>query len=75
MSLDTDQKRGSALDLSSPWRQWLAEPTASLTQADLLSLLRYCSEPPPTEEAGGVGLIGPGLVGRNPLISGGRLLA
>jgi hypothetical protein len=41
MSLDTKQRRGSAIGVSLPFRQWLAEPTGYLHLPSRLSLLRY----------------------------------
>lgn len=41
MALNTKQRRGSAIGVSLPFRQWLAEPSGSLPLASRLSLLRY----------------------------------
>ena len=41
--LDSKQKRGSAIGVSLPFRQWLAEPSGALPVASRLSLLRYVS--------------------------------
>lgn len=43
MTLDTKQKRGSAIGLLSPGRQWLAEPTGTLGVGSRQSLLALCS--------------------------------
>ena len=45
MSLNTKQKRGSAISLGMPHRQWLAEPSNSIGFGDRLSLLKLCSSP------------------------------
>lgn len=42
MALDTKQKRGSAIGLLLPWRQWLGEPGES-NGSLRLSLVRLCS--------------------------------
>ncbi len=41
--LDTKQKRGSAINIGMPGRQWLAEPSGTLDQGPRQSLLTYCS--------------------------------
>lgn len=43
MALDSKQKRGSAISLSSPHRQWLSEPAGSLSVNNRQSLLKLCS--------------------------------
>lgn len=40
MALDTKQKRGAVLNLTLPYRQWLAEPDGTLALADRQSLLK-----------------------------------
>ncbi len=43
--LDTNQKRGSAINLGMPGRQWLAEPSDTPDPGSLQSLLTFCSDP------------------------------
>ena len=43
MSLDTKQKRGSVINISLPFRSWLAEPDGSFNTSDFLSLMYYSS--------------------------------
>lgn len=43
MSLDSKNKRGSAIHLGSPDRQWLAEPDGSLASTDRASLLKLAA--------------------------------
>ena len=43
MALDTEQKRGSAMEVSMPWRQWLAEPDGSFNAGDRASLLKLAT--------------------------------
>lgn len=45
MSLDTKQKQGSAIGMGLPFRQWLAEPTATIGEGERLSLIKFCAEP------------------------------
>lgn len=45
MALDTKQLQGSAIDLGSPWRQWLAEPTLTPGFGEQQSLLKLCANP------------------------------
>jgi len=54
MALDTKQKRGSAICLSLPHRQWLAEPDGTLSSTDRMSLLKYCSAVAPAAPGGAV---------------------
>ena len=44
MALDTKQKKGSAIGLTLPWRNWLAEPVATIGDGEKLSLLKLCSD-------------------------------
>ncbi len=43
MSLDTKQKRGSAISIGLPYRQWLSDPDGTLDSADRVALLKLCS--------------------------------
>lgn len=43
MTLDTKQRRGSAMNISSPWRVWVAEPSGDVDYAERLSMLKFCS--------------------------------
>lgn len=43
MALDSKQKRGSAISLSLPHRQWLQEPDGTIAASDRLSLVKLCS--------------------------------
>lgn len=43
MSLDTKQKRGSAINIGMPFRRWQVEPSGNLNPSKQLSLLRYSS--------------------------------
>ena len=40
MALDTKQKRGSAIGISLPFRQWLSNPSGTVVATDRLSLLK-----------------------------------
>jgi hypothetical protein len=51
MSLDSKQKRGSAMLVSMPFRSWLAEPDGVLASTDRLSLLKLCSAVTPAAPA------------------------
>lgn len=51
MALDTKQKRGSAVGIANPSRQWLVEPSGTLGATNRLSLLRYCSAITPSGAA------------------------
>lgn len=51
MSLDSKQKRGAAVNLGIPGRQWLAEPDGTFLSADRISLLAYGSAEQPLEAA------------------------
>jgi hypothetical protein len=44
MTLDSKQKKGSAIGLLLPFRQWLAEPVATIGDGEKLSLLKLCSD-------------------------------
>lgn len=60
MALDTKQKRGSVLDLTLPWREWLADPDSSLSVADRQALLKLGSGVfPATGDASGSGSVAP----------------
>lgn len=54
MALDSKQKRGSAIGILSPSRQWLTEPTGTIDTTPRQSLLKLCSAIA-AEEAGGEG--------------------
>lgn len=41
MSLDNKQKRGSAINLGSPFRPWISEPQASSSFGSRLSFLGF----------------------------------
>jgi hypothetical protein len=74
--LDSKQKRGSALDVGQPQRQWLAEPDGALADTDRASLLKLCSAvapaaPPAAGDAAGGGFRSGGFGGRV-LRAGGR---
>ena len=43
MSLDTKQKRGSAINLGVPFRPWISEPQASSSFGSRLSFLGFFS--------------------------------
>lgn len=43
MALDSKQKRGSAIDVGQPNRQWLLEPDGTISGADKQSLAKLCS--------------------------------
>jgi len=43
MALDSANKRGSAIDLTLPYRQWLAEPDGVIALADRISLLKLAA--------------------------------
>jgi hypothetical protein len=43
MSLDSKNKRGSAVGLSLPFRTWLAEPDGTLTVDDRTALLKLAA--------------------------------
>lgn len=51
MALDSENKRGSAMLLTLPYRPWLAEPDGTLDSADRVSLLKLCSAVTPTSSA------------------------
>lgn len=51
MALDSAQKRGSAVHIGMPHRQWLTEPTGTVSVGPRLSLLRLCSAVTPTVAA------------------------
>lgn len=57
MPLNTQQKRGSAVNVSMPFRAWVLVPTGSINaQSERLVLLKMCSAvgsqpPPPAGEA------------------------
>lgn len=51
MSLDSKQKRGSAMLVGMPFRTWLTEPTGTVSVGPRLSLLRLCSAVTPTTPA------------------------
>ena len=54
VALDSKQKRGSAIGLSLPFRQWLAEPDGTLSATDRVSLVKLCSAVSPASPAGTV---------------------
>lgn len=54
MALDSKQKRGSALDMSLPQRQWLAEPDGTLANTDRVSLVKLCSAVTPGGAVSGI---------------------
>lgn len=41
MAIDSKQKRGSAIGVGLPFRQWLSEPSGALDVDDRLSLLKW----------------------------------
>jgi hypothetical protein len=43
MALDSKNKRGSAMLLTIPFRQWLAEPDGTLAVEDRMSLLKLAA--------------------------------
>lgn len=43
MALDSKQKRGSAVSMSLPFRQWLAEPDGTLANTDRMSMVKFAS--------------------------------
>lgn len=43
MSLDTKQKRGSAVSIALPWRAWVSDPSGISDFPDRLSFLHYAS--------------------------------
>lgn len=43
MSLDTKQKRGSAIHVSEPWRQWHNEPDGTIAATDRQAVVNFCS--------------------------------
>lgn len=43
MSLNTKQRRGSAIDVGMPHRQWLANPSGDVDYPERISLLKLCS--------------------------------
>lgn len=43
MSLDTKQKRGSAIAIGSPYRTWISEPQGASSFGSRLSFLRFFS--------------------------------
>lgn len=43
MSLDSKQKRGSAISVALPWRAWVSDPNGSIEFGDRLSFLRFAS--------------------------------
>ena len=51
MSLDSKQKRGSAISLGLPFRIWQAEPDGTLDATDRASLLKLCSAVTPEAPA------------------------
>lgn len=66
MALDTKQKQGSAMLLTMPFRQWLAEPVVSIGSGEQLSLLKLCSEPLAAAPATIDGAIAIAWMGRAP---------
>lgn len=38
--LDSKHKRGSAMNVTMPWRPWLAEPSGALPESSRISLLK-----------------------------------
>ena len=52
MALDTKQKRGSAISMSIPNRQWLAEPDGTLVATDRVSLVKLASAVAPAPPGG-----------------------
>lgn len=51
MALDSKQKRGSAIGMSLPHRQWAAEPDGTLANTDRVSLMKYCAAITPASSA------------------------
>lgn len=45
MALDSDQKRGSVIDLWIPFREWVAAPNATVAQSQQQSIVRMAAEP------------------------------
>lgn len=43
MSLDSKQKRGSAIEMTMPFRIWCSEPNGSLGSEQRASILKLCS--------------------------------
>lgn len=43
MALDSSQKRGSAIHIAMPSKQWLVEPDGTISGTDKQSLARFCS--------------------------------
>lgn len=66
MALDSKQKRGSAISISLPQRQWLAEPDGTLANTDRVSLAKLCSAIVPASPGGGPP---PSLIRSNLLVS------
>ncbi len=68
MALDTKSKRGSAISVGMPFRQWLAEPDGTLDAGDRASLAKLCSARAAASPGGGGG--GGGNIFRTPIIQG-----
>lgn len=68
MSLDTKQKRGSAVHMGLPFRRWLAEPDGTVAVGDRASLLKLCSSVASSGGGGGAR----GSVFRSPVLRGSR---
>lgn len=62
MTLDTKQKRGSAVSVSDPAREWLAEPSGTVSQDERQSLAKLSSA---ILASGVVSITGSGLMGSN----------
>jgi len=43
MSLDTKQRRGSAISVGLPWRNWVSDPSEVIDFGDRLSFAHYAS--------------------------------
>jgi hypothetical protein len=67
MSLDTKQKRGSAISMSLPWRAWVSDPSGISEFADRLSFVHFASASGGAERGG---FLLCGTISVTPLLSG-----
>lgn len=54
MALDSKQKRGSALDLTMPFRSWLSEPDGTIAATDRQSFVKLCTAVAFSAPGGGI---------------------